>query len=320
MRVALLSGGTGGAKLARGLLDVVGGENLTVIANTGDDVLAHGAHVSPDPDLVAYWLADLIDERGYGIAGDSWRVMEALEAAGRPTWFRLGDRDLAMCLIRGEELAAGTPLTDAHGAVCAALGLTARVLPMSDAPAPTAIAAAGRERPFQEFMILGGARGPLDAVGLAGAPATPGPLPRATDLAARCAPHAPPPTAAVLDALATAEAIVIGPSNPLASIGPILALPGLAEALRAAAAPVVAVSPFVGGRVLKGPTELFCGFAGIEPTATGVAGFYGDLLDGIVADEDVVGVAARTAPTLMDTPAARAAVAEAVVSFARELA
>ncbi|NLT05449.1 MAG: 2-phospho-L-lactate transferase [Solirubrobacterales bacterium] len=320
MRVALLSGGTGGAKLARGLLDAVGGDTLTVVANTGDDVHAHGAHVSPDPDLVAYWLADAIDARGYGIAGDSWRVMDALEAAGRPTWFRLGDRDLAMCLIRGEELAGGASLTAAHGAVCAALGLTARVLPMSDSPAPTAIATGGREQPFQEFMILGGGRGPLDGVGLAGAPPAPGPLASAATLADRSAPHAPAPTAAVLEAIAAAEAIVIGPSNPIASIGPILALPGLCDALSAAAAPVVAVSPFVGGRVLKGPTELFCRFAGIAPDSAGVAGFYGDLVDGIVADEEVPGTACRVVPTLMDTPAARAAVAEAVVGFARELA
>ena len=112
MRVALLSGGTGGAKLARGLLDVVGAENLTVIANTGDDSEVHGVHVSPDPDLVTYWLADAIDERGYGIRGDTWEVMDALEQAGRPVWFRLGDRDLAMCLIRTELLGGGRSLTD----------------------------------------------------------------------------------------------------------------------------------------------------------------------------------------------------------------
>ena len=121
MRVALLSGGTGGAKLARGLLDEVGARNLTVIANTGDDSEVYGIHVAPDPDLVTYWLADVIDERGYGIRGDSWKTMEALEAAGRPTWFRLGDRDLAMCLIRTESLVRGERLTDAHAAVVEAI-------------------------------------------------------------------------------------------------------------------------------------------------------------------------------------------------------
>ena len=125
LAVALLSGGTGGAKLARGLLDVVGPDALTVIANTGDDAEVYGAHVSPDPDLVTYWLADRIDERGYGISGDTWEVMDALEAAGRETWFRLGDRDLAMCLIRTELLAAGHRLTAAHAAVVEAMGVTA---------------------------------------------------------------------------------------------------------------------------------------------------------------------------------------------------
>ena len=302
MRVALLSGGTGGAKLARGLLDEVGAENLTAIANTGDDAWVHGAHVSPDPDLVTYWLADAIDERGYGIRGDSWRVMDALEAAGRPTWFRLGDCDLAMCLIRSELLAAGERLTDAHAAVASAMGVAARVLPMCDEPVATRIGVRGRVLPFQEFMIVEHARGPLESIELAGVDA------------AR-------PTPEVLTALDEAEAIVIGPSNPVASIGPILALPGMREALAAATAPIVAVSPFVDGEVLKGPTELFCEFAGIEPSASGVATHYGDLIDGVVADEPVTGgVAALEAPTLMATPSGRRAVAAAVLEFTAGLA
>jgi LPPG:FO 2-phospho-L-lactate transferase len=323
VRVALLSGGTGGAKLARGLLDVVGAENLTVIANTGDDAWVHGAHVSPDPDLVTYWLADAIDERGYGIRGDSWSVMDALEAAGRPTWFRLGDRDLAMCLIRSELLHAGASLTDAHAAVTETMGVAARVLPMCNQPAPTTIAARGRTLPFQEFMIVEHAAGPLNGVGLAGA--VPGPLPpSAADLPDVPTPSdadaaVPRPTAAVLAALHDAEAIVIGPSNPIASIAPILALPGMRAALADAAAPVVAVSPFVGGAVLKGPTELFCRFAGIEPSAAGVAGFYGDLIDGLVADEPVTSTRLLETPTLLDTPTARRAVAAATLDFAAGL-
>ena len=301
MRVALLSGGTGGAKLARGLLDEVGAESLTVIANTGDDAWVHGAHVSPDPDLVTYWLADAIDERGYGIRGDTWQVMEALEAAGRPTWFRLGDRDLAMCLIRSELLAAGGRLTDAHAAVARAMGVGARVLPMCDEPVPTRIGVRGRVLPFQEFMIVERARGPLESVELAG-----------VDDAR--------PTPEVLAALEEADAIVIGPSNPIASIGPILAVPGMREAVASAKAPVVAVSPFVGGAVLKGPTELFCEFGGVERSAAGIAGLYGDLLDGIVADEPVsAGLAALEAPTLMATPAARRSVAAAVLEHAAGL-
>jgi LPPG:FO 2-phospho-L-lactate transferase len=314
VRVALLSGGTGGAKLARGLLDVVGAESLTVIANTGDDAWVHGAHVSPDPDLVTYWLADAIDERGYGIRGDSWQVMDALEAAGRPTWFRLGDRDLAMCLIRSELLAAGERLTDAHAAVVQAMGVAARVLPMCDEPAPTTIAARGRALPFQEFMIVERAAGPLDGVGLLGAE----PQPWRDSQAAHSGVQ---PTSEVLAALRDADAIVIGPSNPIASIGPILALPGMRTALADAPAPVVAISPFVGGAVLKGPTELFCEFAGVAPSADGVAALYADLIDGIVADELVTtGIPAIETPTLMDIPDARRAVASATLDFAATLA
>jgi LPPG:FO 2-phospho-L-lactate transferase len=281
VQVALLSGGTGGAKLARGLLDAVGSSGLTVIANTGDDVWAHGVHVSPDPDLVSYWLADVIDDRGYGISGDTWAVMDALEAAGRPTWFRLGDRDLAMCLIRTEELAAGHSATAAHAAVVAALGVDASVLPMTDSPVRTRVTARGRDLPFQEFMIVEGARGPIESVEFAGVAEA-------------------EPTEAVLEALAAADVVVIGPSNPIASIGPIIAVPGMREAIAATTAPVVAVSPFVGGAVLKGPTLAFCEQAGLAPDATGLLDAYAGLLDGVVADEPVAGIAALQTGTRMD--------------------
>jgi len=301
VRVALLSGGTGGAKLARGLLDVVGNDQLAVIANTGDDAEVYGVHVSPDPDLVTYWLADAIDDRGYGIRDDTWEVMAAFEAAGRPAWFRLGDRDLAMCLVRTELLADGRRLTDAHAAVVAGMGVRARVLPMCDEPVRTRIEARGRNLSFQEFMIAEGAEGPVEGLEFAGAG-------RAR------------PTPEVLAAIAEAEVVVIGPSNPVISIGPILAVPGMPEALRAAAAPVVAMSPFVGGEVLKGPTRLFCEHAGLEPNASAMLGAYGDLLDGVVADEPVDGVAALETATLMDSPGARARVATSTLEFAASLA
>ena len=300
MRVALLSGGTGGAKLARGLLDVVGAGQLTVIANTGDDAEVYGVHVSPDPDLVTYWLADVIDERGYGIRGDTWEVMGAFEAAARPAWFRLGDRDLAMCLVRTELLAAGRRLTQAHAAVVEGMGVGARVLPMCDEPVRTRIQARGRSLGFQEFMIAGGARGPVEDLEFAGAG-------RAS------------PTPEVLAAIAGADVVLIGPSNPVISIGPILAVPGMPEALRAAAAPVVAMSPFVGGEVVKGPTRLFCEHAGLEPDASAMLGAYGDLLDGVVADEAVEGVAALQTETMMDDPEERRRVAAATLEFARSL-
>ena len=300
MRVTLLSGGTGGAKLARGLLDAVGAENLTVIANTGDDSEVHGAHVSPDPDLVTYWLADAIDERGYGIRGDTWQVMEALERAGRPVWFRLGDRDLAMCLIRTELLGAGHTLTHAHAAVAKAMGVSARVLPMADEPVRTRVTSGGHDLGFQEFMIVRGAEGPLEAVAFEGI-------------------ESARPTPAVLEALAGADAIVIGPSNPVVSIGPILAVPGMRSAVVESRAPVVAVSPFVGGEVLKGPTRLFCEHAGIEASAAGLVRAYAGVLDGAVADEPVTGLTALEIDTLMDTPERRRAVAEKTLDFAGTL-
>jgi LPPG:FO 2-phospho-L-lactate transferase len=296
--VVVLSGGSGGAKLARGLADAC--DQLTVVANTGDDVEVYGVHVSPDPDLVTYWLADEIDERGWGLRDDSWQVMEALERAGRPHWFRLGDRDLAMCLIRTERLRAGESLTEAHRAVVDAMGVTTHVLPMSDAPVSTFVGARGRTLPFQEFMIIERAEGPIEAVELRG-------LERAA------------PSDAVLEAIAAADAIVIGPSNPVISIGPILSLPGMREALRGAPAPVVAVSPFVGGRSLKGPTLAFCEHAGIEPSAAGVAGAYSEVIDGVVAAEAVSGVPGIVTDTLLDSAEDRARVAREVLDFAESL-
>lgn len=298
--VAVLAGGTGGAKLAKGLLDL--GSDLAVVVNTADDVEAHGVHVAPDPDLVTYWLAGLIDEaRGFGIEDDTWEVMSALEAAGRPAWFRLGDRDLAMCLIRTELLRDGERLTAAHGAVVKALGVGARVLPMADQSVRTHVERDGVWRPFQEFMILDRAEGEIQDVEIRGIES------------ARVTPE-------VREVLARAEAIVIGPSNPVISIGPILAVPGMLDAIAASPAPVVAVSPFVGGRAVKGPTEAFCAHAGIAPSAQGIADHYGDLLDGLVADEPAEGLPVAQTDTLMDSAQARRRVASFTLEFAASLA
>ncbi|HYZ70266.1 MAG TPA: 2-phospho-L-lactate transferase [Thermoleophilaceae bacterium] len=298
--VVLLTGGTGGAKVARGMLDVVGAEELCVVANTADDVEVYGVHVSPDPDLVALWLADLIDARGFGLRDDTWEVMQALERAGRETWFRLGDRDLALCLVRTELLRSGRRLTEAHAEVVRAVGLDARVLPMCDEPVRTHVRAAGRVRPIQEFMIVDRAKPAIEGVELRGSDA------------AR-------PTPEVLAAIEDAEAIVIGPSNPVISIGPILAVPGLCAAVARASAPVIAISPFVGGRAVKGPTEAFCAHAGIDPSARGIAAAYAGIVGGLVADEPVQGVPAFEIDTLMDTPADRARVARAALDLAREI-
>jgi LPPG:FO 2-phospho-L-lactate transferase len=300
--VVVLAGGTGGAKLARGMADVAGAD-LVVIANTADDVEVHGAHVSPDPDLVAFWLADRIDARGWGLDGDTFQVMDGLRELGVEVWFNLGDRDLAIGIERARRLAEGARLTEAIAELVAALGLPARVLPMCDEPVRTRVTAHGREWPFQEFMIRGRAQGPVEDVAFDGA------------AAAR-------PTPEALDAIASARAILIGPSNPIVSIGPILAVPGMREALRAAPAPVVAVSPIVAGAVLKGPTAAFLEWAGQPVSAAGVAAIYGDLLDGLVADERGAGggrIPLLETDLLMDTAAARARLARESLAFAEAL-
>jgi len=298
--VVVLAGGTGGAKLARGMLDVVGPDELVVIANTGDDVALYGAHVSPDPDLVAFWLADRIDARGWGLAGDTFQVMDGLRELGADVWFELGDRDLAIGIERARRLAEGARLTDAIAGLCDALGVRARVLPMCDEPVRTRVRAEGRWRPFQEWMIRARAAGPLEDVAFDGADA------------AR-------PTPEALAALAAARAIVIGPSNPVLSIGPLLALPGMREALRGAAAPVVAVSPVVGGRVLKGPTAACLAWAGQPVSAAGVAARYDGLLDGIVADEPVPVLPVLETDLLMADAAGRARLARETLGFAEAL-
>jgi LPPG:FO 2-phospho-L-lactate transferase len=298
--VVVLAGGTGGAKLARGMLDVVGAGELVVVANTGDDVEIHGVHVSPDPDLVTYWLADMIDSRGWGIAGDTWREMDRREAAGEHVWFRLGDRDLELCALRTDLVRAGLRLTEAHAAVVDRCGVRARVLPMADDPVPTFVRCRGSWRPFQEFMILerGGSR--PEAVEFRGAEEV-------------------PPSPDVLEAIARADTIVIGPSNPVISIGPILALAGMRDALRAARAPVVAVSPFVRGQVVKGPTESFARMAGLGSGSTAVERAYEGLADGLVADEPAPSLPTLVTDVLMDTPEARARVAEASLDHAQTL-
>jgi LPPG:FO 2-phospho-L-lactate transferase len=300
--VVVLAGGTGGAKFARGMLDVVG-EDLVVIANTGDDVDVYGAHVSPDPDLVTFWLCDRIDERGWGLAGDTFHVMDGLRDVGVDVWFNLGDRDLAVCVERRRRLDAGERLTDAIAAIAAALGVRARVLPMSDAQVRTRVKAADRWWEFQEFMIRRRGEGPVQDVAFDGA-----------DTA--------PPAAAALEAIASARAIVIGPSNPIVSIGPILALTELREAIARAAAPVVAVSPIVGGEVLKGPTQTFMAWAGHALDAAGVADAYDGLLDGLVCDEEAAGIGLpvlRT-DTLLADAEGRARVARETLRFAEGLA
>ena len=299
--VVVLAGGTGGAKLARGMLEVVGPEELVVVANTGDDIEIYRAYVSPDPDLVTFWLADRIDERGWGLTGDTFAVMEGLRRLGVEVWFNLGDRDLAIGIERARALASGERPTDAHLMIARALGVAARVLPMSDTPVRTRVFAHGRWWPFQEFMIKGRGEGPVEDVDFHGAKAA-------------------APTREVIEAITSARAIVIGPSNPVISIGPMLALDDLRSALRDSRAPVVAVSPLVQGKVVKGPTEPFMQWARHELSSDGIAAAYAGIIDGLVADERTDLVPVLQTDVLMDSADSRRRVAEETLRFAMALA
>jgi LPPG:FO 2-phospho-L-lactate transferase len=305
VRVALLAGGTGGAKLGAGMQEEIG-RDLTVIANTADDVETLGVHVSPDPDLVTYWLSGEIDaERGWGIRDDTFTVFERLTRLGAPDWFGLSDRDLAACLYRREFLDAGGRLTDAQGQIARALGVTAAVLPMCDAPVRTRVRTGAGDRGLQEYLIVDRGEPAVAGVELEGI-------------------ESAEPSREVLDALRAAEAIVIGPSNPVISIGPILAVPGMREAIAAAPAPVVAVSPYVAGKVVKGPTDRFMEALGRPSTAAGVASLYAGLIDGMVVDEGdpdppPAEIATLSAPTLMEGAGGRARLARIVLDYAESL-
>jgi LPPG:FO 2-phospho-L-lactate transferase len=304
-RCVVLAGGTGGAKLAAGVQDLLG-DGLTVVANSADDVEVLGVDVSPDPDLVTYWLTDQIDEeQGWGIKGDSSVVFERLVQLGAPDWFRLTDRDLATCLYRSKFVAEGGRRTDAQAQIARALGARAQVLPMCEQPVRTRVLTAAGWRGLQEFLISDRAEPEVEAIEVEGI-ADAGPTPE------------------VLAAVEAADAIVIGPSNPVISIGPILAMPGMREAITASPAPVVAVSPYVAGAVVKGPTDAFMHALGRPCTAAGVASLYQGLLDGIVCDSGdpdppPEGIASHLCPTLMEGTGGRRALAVETLELAKQL-
>ena len=305
MRVALLAGGTGGAKLAAGVQELVG-PDLAVIANTADDTRIHGLYVSPDPDLVTYWLAGEIDEeRGWGIRDDTFVVNERLERLGAPGWFQLSDRDLATCLYRTHFMAEGGTLTAAQAQIARSLGATARVLPIAEERVATRVLTPAGWRGLQEFLIVDRSEPEIEAVEVQGI----------ADAS---------PTPEVLEALAAAEAIVIGPSNPVTSIGPIVAVPGLREAMMGSGVPIVAVSPFVAGRAVKGPTEKFMAAVRRPSSAAGVASLYEGLISAMVVDADdpdegPEGVQVLSCPTLMEGADGRRELAERVLEFAEAL-
>lgn len=307
MKVALLAGGTGGTKLAHGFSQVLAAGDLTVIANVGDDFEPHGLHVSPDIDALLYTLGGLIDvEQGWGVRNDSFTAHGMLERYGRPAWFRVGDADLATHVERTRRLRAGASLTDATAALAAALGIFTRILPATDERLRTRVETDAGTLEFQDYFVRLRQQPGVRSVILDGLDA------------AR-------PTAAVLDALAAAELIVIGPSNPIVSIGPILALDGLRQAVVDASAVKVAVSPIVSGKALKGPADRMLTSLGHESSALGVARLYAGLVDRFVLDEadaalapevEAVGMRADVLPTVMRDDAGRAALARAIIGLA----
>ena len=307
MRITALAGGTGAAKLLRGLAQVLDPRALTVVVNTGDDAEIWGLHVSPDLDTVCYTLGGVIDEaKGWGLRDETFHALDQIARLGEPVWFNLGDRDLATHLHRTRLLRAGQSLSAITRDISQALGVAATVLPMSDQPVRTRILGPDGWLAFQEYFVREKAQVDVRAVSYAGAP-------RAL------------PAPGVIDALRTADVVLVCPSNPITSIGPILAVPGIVEALQATEASVVAVSPIVGGDAVSGPAGRLMSSAGLPVSATGVARAYGGWLDVLVFDEQdralaeeirTAGAVPVSAPTMMTSREAEMILARHVLAAA----
>jgi LPPG:FO 2-phospho-L-lactate transferase len=303
--LTVLCGGVGAARLLAGIVDVVDPASVTAIVNVADDVIVHGLHISPDLDTITYTLGGLNNAlSGWGVVDESWRVMDELEVLGGPTWFRLGDRDLATHLYRTGRLDAGASLSAITSELAARRRVGIAILPVTDDPVATIVATrAGERLEFQEYFVA--RRHDVDVVGVEF---------RGAD-AARPAPG-------VLDAIATASKVVIAPSNPILSIDPILAVPGVRAAVDARRADVVAVSPIVAGAALKGPADRLLGDLGHEPSALGVARHYRDLVGTFVLDEldrslraevEALGMHCVVTDTVMAAPSRAAALAKVLV-------
>jgi len=302
VRLAVLSGGVGGARFVRGIVDVVEPREVTVVGNVGDDVEVLGMHVSPDLDSVVYALAGVNDEaRGWGRAGETWNALETVSSLGGEDWFRLGDLDLGLHLVRTQALRAGAPLSEATARIAVALGVATRLLPATDDRLRTWIGTAAGEFPFQEWFVARGHRDEAEHIRFEGAES------------ASAAPG-------VVEAIDTADLLLVAPSNPYVSIHPILAVGAVRDALLRRRVPCVAVSPLIGGRAVKGPADrMLLGLAG-GTSPRHVAGCYAGLIDAIVVDEadaddldglgDVRPIVTRT---LMSDAGARRRLAEAAL-------
>jgi LPPG:FO 2-phospho-L-lactate transferase len=304
--ITALAGGVGASKLLLGLHDVIDPRDLTVIVNTGDDITLHGLKISPDLDIVTYTLAGIVDEaKGWGYRGETFHALKRLAAFGRINWFNLGDRDLATHIHRSAMLAEGKSLSDTAEAIRLALNVKARILPVSDDPVPTMIDTAEGELHFQEYLVKRRAEPVVRRIRFDGA-------------------QKARPARGVLEAIRDADRILICPSNPLISIGPILAVPGILEALCARKTSVIAVCPIVGGKSLKGPSDKMLAELGHEASAYGVAKLYADFTGTFVIDpadrtqaEPIrkLGMKVEVLPTVMKTRAQKRKLARSLLAL-----
>ena len=307
--ITVLTGGTGGAKFVDGLRQIVPPEELTIVVNTGDDLRWWGLYVSPDLDSIAYVLAGkLSQERGWGVTGDTFYCLQAMRQLGQPAWFNAGDRDLATHIFRSQLLADGKTLSEATSEIAARLGIKSRILPMSNFRVETRVLTTAGDLGFQEYFVQRRYQDPVEEVRFAGA----------SDAK---------PAPGVIDAIRTADLVLLAPSNPVTSIGPILAMPGIRAALRERRGCTVAVSPIVGGAAVTGPAATLMAAQGFASSIAGVAGYYRDFLDLLVVDsEDAAaaeelrktGLRVHCTPTIMRKHEDRIALAESVVQAAME--
>ncbi|MGB9199093.1 MAG: 2-phospho-L-lactate transferase [Terriglobales bacterium] len=308
--ITVLTGGTGGAKFVDGLRQIVSPEELTIIVNTGDDIVWWGLYVSPDIDSITYTLANkLSQERGFGVKGDTFFCLGAMKQLGLPAWFNVGDRDLATHLLRSKLLAEGKTMAEATAEIVSRLGVRARILPMSNSRVETRVTTAIGELGFAEYFVLRRYQDPVESVRFAGASEA-------------------EPAPGVIEAIAASDFILLAPSNPVTSIGPILAVPGIREALRNARACIAAVSPIVDKNAVSGPAAALMAAQGFEVSIGGVADCYRDFLDLLVVDsQDAVAAEKQRAlgrrvhcvPTIMRKSEDRIALAKSVLAACHAL-
>jgi LPPG:FO 2-phospho-L-lactate transferase len=306
--IVVLTGGTGGAKFVDGLQQAVSAKELTVIVNTGDDLEWWGLYVSPDLDSITYVLAGMLsNERGWGVKGDTFFCLETMRKLGQPIWFHAGDRDLAVHLLRSKLLSQGKTLAEATSEIARSLGVQSRILPMSNSRVETRVDTPAGELSFQEYFVQRWYQDPVHSVRFAGAgDAEPAP--------------------GVIDAIMSASAVLVAPSNPISSIGPILAVPGIKEALQRTQAPVAAISPIVGGAAVSGPAGILMAAQGLPVSIAGVARPYSDFLDVLIVDgrdtqaaEELrrSGLRVRCTNTLMRTAGEKTELARTALSLVR---